>query len=131
MIGTVGVNLYLYSTSHHKVVAESLYRAILRGEMRQLSGGMLRNKRKKAEKAVNMARNTHKTGDSAVNMAQHNIKVVRERLSDGSFVYNVHVPALIVAAESEETAQRFADSLAVLHNDCNLRDEDLQVRFEY
>lgn len=58
------------------------------------------------------------------------IRVIRERLSDGSFVYNVIVPTMTVAAESEGAAQRFAEALAELCNEYNVHD-DVEVAFGY
>jgi hypothetical protein len=59
------------------------------------------------------------------------IQIVRERLSDGSFVFNIHVPAAVIAAESESAAQRFADTLAELCNAANVHDDDAEVAFGY
>jgi hypothetical protein len=59
------------------------------------------------------------------------IQIVRERLSDGSYVFNVRVPAAVIAAESESAAQRFADALVELCNAANVHDNDAEVAFGY
>lgn len=59
------------------------------------------------------------------------IVVVREKLSDGSFVFNVHVPQCVIPAVSEKSAQCFADDLAALCNENNAHDDDMEVSFSY
>ena len=71
-----------------------------------------------------MCKRTHKE-------AKMRIKIARERLTDGSFVYNVHIPNHVVYAEDAASAQRFADKLAELCNEANVRDDDAEVAFDF
>lgn len=59
------------------------------------------------------------------------IRIACEQLSDGSLVFNVHVPEMLIAAEDEASAQRFADALAILCNEANVHDNDAEVAFGY
>lgn len=58
------------------------------------------------------------------------VVVLRETLSDGSHVFNVSVPSMLVACETEARAQDFAVKLAALCNEYNVH-ENIEAAFKY
>ena len=58
------------------------------------------------------------------------IWIKREVLTDGSHVFNVHVPHLFIPAIDESRAQHLAQAIATAINICGVSD-DVDVKFNY
>lgn len=56
--------------------------------------------------------------------------IKREVLSDGSHVFNVHVPHMFIPARDEGSAQRLADAIRDAIADYGVGD-DADVKFNY
>jgi len=63
-------------------------------------------------------------------MITESIWIKREVLSDGSHVYNVHIPHLFVPAEDEGAAQRLAEAVRDAVAEYGTGD-DVDVKFNY